>query len=158
MKRPRPYIPINVRLLVALRQCGYGRLQRLEMTSQAATAGLLRGALTAALNELKDRLGTDRLALDHNPALILRPYNPKIKDPAARYTPNANDPDALEYRDVHAHHIKTNIHGDGAQRSDTSERMHRRRMEENRGLRPRKPKKKIPSRVNPWPKRPFRKA
>src|ERR1700683_4802467 len=41
--------------------------------------------------------------LHHDPALILRPYDPSIEDVAARYTPNANDPDSLVYlpKDVH---------------------------------------------------------
>ena len=102
----------------------------------------------------------DELRLDHNPALILRPYNPRIKNVAARYTPNANDSTALIYRSAHGHHIKTNVIGDGAQRSDTAERMHQRRMDENRGKRKRKPKAKIQQRRNPWgPKgsRPFNK-
>ena len=66
-------------------------------------------------------LGADpgeSLHLDHNPALRTRPYNPRVKNVAARYTPNANDPEYLIYRTQHAHHIKTNVRGDGAQHPD----------------------------------------
>lgn len=47
--------------------------------------------------------GEAKRALDHDPALILRPYNPRIKDVASRYTPHAHDPDALIYREKADH-------------------------------------------------------
>jgi len=88
--------------------------------------------------------------LDHDPALINRPYNPKIKNVAARYTPNANDPNYLIYRTKEDHDIKTRVHGDGAQYSDLALRRKLKRIERNRD--PKRRKKKIPARVNPWPK------
>lgn len=119
--------------------------------SQMIMAGLAVDKIGPLYVRLKRALtalfGDQKTHCDHNPALILRLYNPKIKDVAARYNPHAHNPAFLLHRTTHGHHIKTNVSGDGAQRSDTSERMHRRRMDENRGLRPRKPKKKIPARV-----------
>ncbi len=73
----------------------------------------------------------ERVALDHNPALILRDFNPRT----GKYNPDANDPDHLIYRVVDDHHRKTNVAGDGALRSDTAERVHRRRLDKNRDAR-----------------------
>lgn len=80
--------------------------------------------------------------LDHQPALVLRDYNPRTE----RYTPDANDPEYLCYRTVTSHKLKTTIRGDGAQRSDISAMMHQRKMDENRGKRKRRPKVKLKSR------------
>lgn len=44
-------------------------------------------------------LGFIKPQLDHDPALILRKYNPRIKNVAARYTPHAHDPAFLIYRE-----------------------------------------------------------
>lgn len=75
--------------------------------------------------------GHAKIALDHNPALILREFNKRT----GKYTPDANDPAHLIYRVVDDHHRKTNVSGDGALRSDTAERVHRRRLEKNRDRR-----------------------
>lgn len=91
-------------------------------------------------------------ALDHDPAIILRPYNPRIKDVAARYTPHAHDPAALVYRSKEDHQQKTTGRRPGASRtittkgSDIGLKTKFARLE--RG--PRR-KAKIPSR--PFPKR-----
>jgi hypothetical protein len=153
IKRERPpQPPASVKCLVAFSQLlaiGVNAFPHSRRDGETLKA-YLRRLLELMAEKLECTVA--ELRLDHNPALILRPYNPRVKAIAARYTPNANDPNAMIYRSAHAHHIKTNVSGDGAQRSDTAERMHQRRMDENRGLRPRKPKKKIARRENPWQK------
>lgn len=64
--------------------------------------------------------GEAKRALDHDPALILRPYNPRIKDVASRYTPHAHDPDALIYREKADHQQKTTGRKPGAERTITT--------------------------------------
>ena len=146
--RPRPYIPLAVRVEVARRQLILREGTFRALSPLAKYPGSAKLKLDFLLECLFDGAGSH---LDHDPSLILRPYNPRIKDPAARYTPNANDPAALVYRGVHEHQIKTNVRGEHGQLSDTSLRMKNRRMDENRGRRKRRPKKKIPSR--PFPKK-----
>jgi hypothetical protein len=101
--------------------------------------------------------------LDHDPALILRPYNPRIKDVASRYTPHAHDPDALVYREKADHQQKTTGRRPGASRtittkgSDIGLKTKFARLEK-----PRKPRTTIRPRgfahaTRPWPKRKFRK-
>lgn len=144
-KRNRPYIPLSVRVQVAerqLRQKHPGNMLLCTGTFRQLTQKEQLGCLLVEL------FGGEAYALDHNPALILRKFNQRT----GKYTPDANDPAHLIYREKHDHHIKTNVRGDGALRSDTSERMHQRRMDENRGLRKRKPKAKIAQSKDPWGK------
>lgn len=152
MKRERPSsIPVGAQLAAAERQLAE-RFAGTPLTI-VFTSGTRR--LKVILDLLFDGAKTH---CDHNPALILRAYNPRIKNVAERYTPNANDPAYLVHRTVQDHHLKTNVRGDGAQRSDTAERMHQRRMDENRGKRKRRPKAKIARPKNfKWPSRPFQK-
>lgn len=117
-KRPRPYIPLRVRLQVARRQ--------LE------AVGITHDRSEALAHALRLLFGNDPCHLDHNPPLRARPYNPRIKDVAARYTPNANDPEYLIYRTKHEHHIKTNVRGDGAQHPDRVLIKRERRREKDR--------------------------
>jgi len=65
-------------------------------------------------------LGLEHPHLDHDPALILRAYNPRIKDVASRYTPHAHDPDALIYREPANHQQKTTGRKPGAARTVTT--------------------------------------
>ncbi len=141
MNPRRPYIPLAVRVKVAERQLVYSGRSSSRFVKYFPLGRRLKSLL-------QDLFGDEKAHLDHYPALVLRDYDIILK----RYNPDANDPDYLIYRTVHSHHIKTNVHGEGAQRSDTAERMHRRRMAENRGERKRKPKAKIAQRKNPWPK------
>lgn len=150
-KRERPStIPTRPQLIAALRQVdAINKRDVFDLVIADRAARSKRG--TVALTEqlriaLTILFHDEKSQCDHNPALILRSYNPRIKKIADRYTPHANDPDYLIHRTVHGHHIKTNVRGDGAQRSDTSARMHQRRMDENRGKRKRRPKIKIVSR------------
>jgi hypothetical protein len=145
MKLYRPHIPLTVRLQVAERHI-----------KKIATEGGYLAVMTAALciPEKRIRLGwmlnwlfgDGPCHLDHQPALALRKYNPRTK----RYTPDANDPDYLLYRDGHAHHIKTNVRGDGAQYPD---RVLIKRARKH--LRKKRPKVKIRSRGFPKVHRPL---
>lgn len=104
-------------------------------------------------------LGLDGAHLDHNPALILRPYNPRIKDIAARYTPHAHDPDALEYLVKSAHGHKTFGRKPGAERTVTtkgSDIWLKAKFARLEGKTKQRPKVKIAQRKNPWPKRKMR--
>lgn len=136
---PRKHIPLEVRLRVVLRQLGFARNQiddiicdAKDPTRPPAHRGCGR-RLAFPLTILAERLDcrVEDLALDHNPALenreklILLPSGRKIRQVVVpkggqvlRYFPDELDPDHLLYREKHAHHIKTNVAGDGAQYSD----------------------------------------
>lgn len=114
--RPRPHIPLSIRIEVIARQL----LQAGRWSADQCMLMCLWPAKDAEKLKLALALlfGTEPVALDHNPPLRARPYNPRIKNVAARYTPNANDPDHLIYRTVADHKLKTNVRGDGAQFPD----------------------------------------
>ena len=160
----RPTIPIEIKCRVLLRQVG-------ELWIDEAVAAH-RGALSTFLTQLRLKLAEllncepDDLRLDHDPALATRQ---RIGDGKKTiYAPDANDPDYLIYREKHAHHIKTNIRGDGAQYPDRVliKRERRRRQGEKHPLeivaksfRSKKstwPKRKLQSGKRPWPKRRMR--
>ena len=166
MRLPRPFVPLAVRCGVAGRQLNllFPELGRWNGESMAAL-------LERRLVWLASALGCERndLRLDHDPALENRELR-WVRRKGKRvpvYTPDANDPDCLIYRTAHDHHIKTHVRGDGAQRSDTAEAKHWRKVRRNAEKRANKkraskssaklrlPKRKsaIPARVNPWPAR-----
>jgi hypothetical protein len=129
MRLPRPYIPIDVRLQVAVRLLGYD--WSIKGQSKTERLGLM----------LRKLFGTEPYHLDHNPALENRDYD----SIAQEYTPAANDPEYLIYRSVQAHKIKTYVRGDGAQHSDAGLRRKTKRLARNRQ----------PQRKRNWPSRPF---
>jgi hypothetical protein len=178
MKRERPPMPpLAVRVQVAERQFflriypgGPTPAQR-KMIEDFYLAGLnlterLRWLLLKVFPLVDNEAMTLTIrpcALDHDPALILRPYNPRIKDVASRYTPHAHDPDALIYREKADHQQKTTGRRAGASRtittkgSDIGLKTKFARLEK-----PRKPRTTIRPRgfahaTRPWPKRKFRK-
>lgn len=117
----RPSIPVKIKCRVALRQLDYSANERDEIIrgSNRRHAGLL----VSLLDRLAQKMGCEvsQLRLDHDPALGARPKTGDGKQ--TRYTPDANDPDALRYR-PHApefegsHLIKTNVRGDHGQYPD----------------------------------------
>lgn len=123
--RPRPYIPLAVRMQVAERQ-----FNAFAKTSDHPNVVLFRDEVDRAhwkrTEPLADQLralltmtfGDSPPHLDHDPPLRTRLYNPRLKDVAARYTPNANDPNHLTYRTEHEHRIKTNVRGEHGQHPD----------------------------------------
>ena len=144
MRLYRPHIPLEVRCRVILRQLGELWIDELI----DAISGSLRSLLEEKLQQLATLLncGVKDLRLDHDPALATRQLTGEAK--ATKYFPDANDPKFLIYREKHAHHIKTNVRGDGAQYPDrVLIKRERRRREGKRS----KPKRKWASR--PFPKR-----
>lgn len=153
----RPTIPLNVRCRVALRQLG-------EMWPEAVIEANQRGygrLLRQLLARLAGLLGCEpsALRLDHNPALAIR-QKVERKGVHVGYRPDANDPEYLIYRDAHAHHIKTNVRGDGAQHPDRvlikRERRREKRLKTVDFLKKRRVNK-IKQKSN-WPKRSFPKG
>ncbi len=115
MKLLRPHIPLEVRCRVAARQLGLR--PDLEGDKRMGRLGLL---LDAYLQMLATELGCEvsQLHLDHDPALGAREKVFSGLGRHVNYKPEANDPEFLVYRERHAHHIKTNVRGDGAQHPD----------------------------------------
>jgi hypothetical protein len=117
----RPHIPLMVRCQVALKQSGEMWIEDYirEWKEKRIVLGGLGELLELKLEYIALMLRCERkdLRLDHNPALGARE---KVfrKGVHVGYRPDANDPDHLIYREKHAHHIKTNVRGDGAQHPD----------------------------------------
>ncbi len=120
----RPPISTKTKLRVVLRQLGEMFIEQViaehryvprETVFMRSWTKLLDHKL-AALAELL-RCDVEDLRLDHDPALGARR---KVFRNGVHvgYVPDANDPEHLIYREKHAHHIKTNVRGDGAQHPD----------------------------------------
>lgn len=140
MKRPRPYIPLAVRVAVARRQLA--AVSTLEIGGK--NQGLVLAATLAAL-------GFERPQLDHDPALILRKFNPRT----GLYTPRANDPNFLVYREKDDHLHKTTGRKPGAAKTVTtkgSDIWLKTKFDRLEGRTKKRAKAKIPQRKNPWPK------
>jgi hypothetical protein len=149
----RPNIPVEVKARVLMRQLG-------ELWPDEAIAAAKRGrSLGRHVDGLKkmlaDPLGCEAkdLRLDHDPALAARGRKGEGRNTV--YFPDANDPAFLVYREKHAHDIKTNVRGDGAQYPDrVLIKRERRRLKAKVKHRIRiKPPKK-----SKWPSRPLRSA
>jgi hypothetical protein len=167
MRRPRPYIPLSVRVQVAERQVralgdpvdaplALSWFEHYQLVSHELS---MNERLRRLVDFLSNYLG-DVLQLDHDPALILRQYKVDRRKPeAAWFTPNANDPEHLVYRPLGDHGQKTTGRKQGAAKTVTTKgsdiwlKTKFRRLEQPRT----KPKAKIPQRARPWPKRPFAK-
>jgi hypothetical protein len=173
----RPYIPLRVRCIAALRQLGWGEkskdgqqasielLIRLHWPDQTAAAGETgHGRLLATLmQELAQKFGcaVGDLQLHHRPALENREQQISSRDGVRKiigYFPDANDPEHLFYIDKQSHHIETHVRGVGALRSDAGEHNHQKALDRNRGLIKRKPKAKIRCRGFGKQSRPFPKG
>jgi hypothetical protein len=159
MNRLRPFIPLSVRVQVAERQLSKSGSILWALYASAVTAnGKLDAPLTLThrLRILLSHLFPEGdFQLDHDPALILRRFN-HIN---GRYTPAANNPDFLIYRQKDDHLQKTTGRKPGAERtittkgSDIGLKTKFRKLERK----DKRPKQKIPARKNPWPKRGKRK-
>lgn len=145
MKRPRPYIPLFIRVIVARRQC-------VENCGEESTASLdetFRNHRTPKQQQIYNYLWLagfdDDFELDHYPALILRKFNPRT----GRYTPEANDPNHLIYRTGAAHLQKTTGRKPGAAKTTDardSDIWLKKKFARLEGRTKRRPKRKIPSR------------
>ena len=139
----RPNIPLSVRCRVAMRQLG----ELWPDEALKAHEGGLGAFLDRLLFKLAELLGCEvaDFRLDHDPALATR--RRKGEGKKTRYFPDANDPEFLIYREKHAHHIKTNVRGDGAQYPDRV--LIKRAKNKRRKVRKRKAR---------WASRPLRSA
>jgi hypothetical protein len=127
MKLVRPYIPLSVRLKVAERQL-------IEKYGDAAAVALLTetGSTCSRLYKVLAALLIETPQLDHDPALCNRHKLFFADGTFADYMPRANDPKYLIYRKASDHKTKTFVRGDGAQRSDVSQRRYLKRVAANR--------------------------
>jgi hypothetical protein len=128
----RPHIPLEVRCRVVLRQLGdlwpddVIKLWK-PKPSDAYLKGIgvfvPRGGLAALLASKLDALAVlldckvEDLRLDHDPALATR-MRRTMPDGTTAYSPDANSPGHLIYREKHDHHIKTNVRGEHGQHPD----------------------------------------
>lgn len=157
IKRERPPMPpLAVRVRVAERQL-HEADPKFATSVIYGSEGLSIGMkLIKLLQALRRALGLEQtaaLALDHDPALILRPYNPRIKDVARRYTPHAHDPEALIYREKANHQQKTTGRRPGAAQTITTRGSDiglKAKFDRLEGRTKTRPKQRIPSR--PFPK------
>jgi hypothetical protein len=149
MKRPRPHIPLSVRVKVADRQVRAMRpTLKIGWYLGIDWRGYAGKQLVAALEILPK--GSQ---LDHDPALILRQFD----EETGLYTPDANDPDYLIYREPGDHLQKTIGRKADAEKTVTtkgSDIWLKSKFNRLEGRTKQRPKQKIPSR--PFPKgRPF---
>jgi hypothetical protein len=116
MKRPRPYIPISVRLKVAQRQFNESGASytNYEVCLRRQHGNIGKRELLTLL--LKTLFPDVVAQLDHDPALILRPFDRE----SGKYTPDANDPDHLIWREKAAHQEKTTGRRPGARSTITT--------------------------------------
>ena len=132
----RPYIPIAIRVQVALRQAqAIGFIAVDQSLTKKEQLKLLLYVL----------FGDAKVDLHHAPALVNR-RRKKNGD----YDPPANSPDHLEYMREDDHDIQTRIRGQHGQHSDLALARKMKRIAKTRD--PTRRKTKIPQRVNPWPK------
>lgn len=111
MKRPRPYIPLAARVEVAERDVVKGLWWPLYLSAVGAGKMTLGRRLGILLGHLPKGV-----QLDHDPALILREFNERT----GKYTPDANDPAHLIYRDPDDHLQKTTGRKPGALKTITT--------------------------------------
>lgn len=123
MKLYRPYIPLDVRCAVAARQLlAHDALEPRTTIARSVLYGLVGTKGAARLLRLLQALASTMvctvkdLHLDHDPALGARKRRGEGKNTI--YSPRANDPDHLIYREKKAHQIKTNVRGEHGQFPD----------------------------------------
>lgn len=124
----RPSIPVEVRCRVVLRQLGElfpdDAIRANRFVPRVSPPRSLARLLDDRLPKLADLLGCDvkSLRLDHDPALENRRQIRRDGNTGefVGYSPSANDPDFLIYREKHDHHIKTNVRGEHGQFPDNT--------------------------------------
>lgn len=153
----RPSVPLEIKCRVAMRQLGEMFPEQLIGENRRRYDSLLKHLLAQLSASLC--CSESDLQLDHQPALAVRKRVMR-KGVHVGYQPDANDPEHLIYREKHAHHIKTNVRGDGAQHPDRvlikRERRREKRLKTVDFLKKRH-ENKIKQKSN-WPKRPFPKG
>ena len=126
MRLPRPYVPLGVRLSVALRQLGTPPSDIARLVETTSRNRTLDANLYWVLKKL---FNTELYHLDHDPALENRLQVKNTRTGKIRYVPDANDPRSLIYRTKEDHRLKTLVRGDGAQLSDAAIARKRKRKE-----------------------------
>lgn len=127
----RPHIPLEVRCRVAMRQLGMTpeQIEKNIIQWYPQPGVMLSGygkLLSHLLPRLRSKLGVVSLHLDHDPALENRERIAVIvrnnEVVGYKYSPDANDPDHLIYREGgfkgSAHDIKTRVRGERGQFAD----------------------------------------
>lgn len=153
MKRPRPHIPLSIRVAVAERMVSEKSDAFWQLYQSRLLVPLpypLKDRLDALLSHLfKDEKGH----LDHDPALVLRPFN----ESTGEYDPPANSVAHLVYRTTLEHLEKTVGRKRDSLRTVTTKGSDIWLAKKFRKLKgkPRR-KQKIPSRPFPKAKRPFK--
>lgn len=145
MRRPRPSIPLSVRVAVAERQVeakGGAFWQLYQSRLLIPLPYPLKDRLDALLSHL---FRDEKCALDHDPALILRPFDGKD------YDPPANSMKHLIYRTYADHLQKTVGRKMGAAATVTTKGSDIWLKSKFKRLEDKKRKRKIPSR--PFPKK-----
>ena len=147
MRMIRPYIPYEVRCMVAWRQL-QGMVLEIATEPPAKPFGKW---LAYALFVL---FGDEPFDLDHDPALENREkvFSCNIH---VGYVPAANDPEYLIYRLHDDHKVKTIVRGEHGQHSDVALARKRKRRERKNDPRRRRSKIAQPKNFR-WPSRPFR--
>lgn len=141
MKLPRPYIPLEVRVLVAERQV---REIRPDYEPLQASKWVRLQSMIAILREPHGK----KLELHHRPALLNR-QQVKIAGVIVGYLPDANDHRYLVYLPEDEHDIETRVRGLGAQLSDLAQARKNRKITRRLAG---KPKRKTRLRsANRWP-------
>lgn len=161
----RPYIPWKIRWKVAQRQLKAGLLP--DVAAQLIVQiELAFDSYSHRVDAALRGLGFIKPQLDHDPALTLRKYRRGLQkwtdlglNNAARYTPNANDPNHLIYRESdperNDHLQKTTGRKAGAERTVTTKGSDiglKAKFDRLEGRTKKRPKQKIRSRGFPKPK------
>ncbi len=122
MRLPRPYISLYDRLwLACVAAHRLGRSKELKRVMQKTLRVPLRKRVPIVLAAI---FNNQAVELDHDPPLSQRKFNPQT----GKYIPDATDRSYLVYRLKDDHRTKTYIRGDGAQRSDVSQRRYLKRV------------------------------
>lgn len=149
MKLPRPYIPLEVRLMVAERQ-----VREHQLDPHLSPSLPKQARLEALLRILSTYHDEGKLELHHRPALLNR-EQVKIAGVVIGYLPDANDHRYLVYLPEDEHDIETRVRGQGAQLSDLAQaRKNKRIARRLSGTKKRGPKLRSASR---WPPKGSRK-
>ena len=122
MRLPRPYISLHDRLwLACVAAHKLGRSKTLNLVMPKTMGMPLRKRVPIVLAAI---FNDQPVELDHDPPLSQRKFNPQT----GKYIPDATDRSFLVYRLKDDHRTKTYLRGDGAKRSNVSQRRYLNRV------------------------------
>ena len=140
---PRPYIPLALRVQVAVRQLADVGKAEHKFAKYVQLGLRLKWAI-------EDLFGDRKAELHHRPALVNR-----RRKRNGDYDPPANDPAYLVYLADDDHDVETRVRGQHGAHSDLGMNRKNKNIAKNRD--PKRRKAKIPQREEyRWPSRPFR--